>query len=111
MPNRRAASRWLSPSTWQAWRTRPYSSTENIPAFPGSFRTNQGKPCRGTTLYRHGRTTQPSQWHIIPAPLSGAVVGADVARHAAQDEQIGQDINHVHGLEPARHPDRQALVR
>src|SRR3954463_4429736 len=70
MPNRRAASRWLSPSTWQAWRTRPYSSTENIPAFPGSFRTNQGKPCRGTTLYRYGRTTQPSQWHIIPAPLS-----------------------------------------
>ena len=23
MPKRRAASRWLSPSTWQAWRTRP----------------------------------------------------------------------------------------
>jgi hypothetical protein len=22
MPKRRAASRWLSPSTWQAWRTR-----------------------------------------------------------------------------------------
>src|SRR5215217_3599031 len=43
MPNRRAASRWLSPSTWQAWRTRAYSSTENIPAFPGSFRTSQGK--------------------------------------------------------------------
>src|SRR3954451_3246772 len=40
MPKRRAASRWLSPSTWQAWRTRPYSSTENIPAFPGSFRTS-----------------------------------------------------------------------
>jgi len=34
-----------------------------------------------------------------------------VARHAAQDEQIGQDINHVHGLEPARYPARQALVR
>src|SRR5215213_9809142 len=43
MPKRRAASRWLSPSTWQAWRTRPYSSTENIPAFPGPFRTSQGK--------------------------------------------------------------------
>src|SRR3954451_21841617 len=40
MPKRRAASRWLSPSTWQAWRTRPYSSTENITAFPGSFRTS-----------------------------------------------------------------------
>src|SRR5215212_2801521 len=70
MPKRRAASRWLSPSTWQAWRTRPYSSTESIPAFPGSFRTSQGKPCRGTTLHRHGRTTQPPQWHLFPAPLS-----------------------------------------
>ena len=40
-----------------------------------------------------------------------AVVGADVARHAAQDEQIGQDIDHVRGLELAGDPDRQALVR
>src|SRR4051794_34477628 len=43
MPKRRAASRWLSPSTWQARRTRPSSSTENIPAFPGSFRTRSKK--------------------------------------------------------------------
>src|ERR671917_1008416 len=40
----------------------------------------------------------------------GAVIGADVARHAAQDEQIGQDIDHVRGLELAGNPDRQALV-
>ena len=34
MPNRRAASRWLSPSIWTAWRTRPYSSTPFIPPPP-----------------------------------------------------------------------------
>jgi hypothetical protein len=33
-----------------------------------------------------------------------------VARHAAQDEQVGQDVDHVGGLELARDPDRQALV-
>jgi hypothetical protein len=43
-------------------------------AFPGSFRTSQGKPCHGTNLHRHGRTTQPPQWHIFPAPLSVAKV-------------------------------------
>jgi hypothetical protein len=39
------------------------------------------------------------------------VVGADVARHTAQDEEIGEDIDHVRGLELAGNPDRQALVR
>src|SRR3954465_3549239 len=34
MPKRRAASRWLSPSTWQAWRTRAYSSTAFILPLP-----------------------------------------------------------------------------
>src|SRR3954447_19085320 len=43
MPKRRAASRWLSPSTWQAWRTRPYSSTENIPALSGPWCTSPKK--------------------------------------------------------------------
>jgi hypothetical protein len=33
-----------------------------------------------------------------------------VARHAAQDEQVGQDVDHVGGLELAGDPDRQALV-
>src|SRR5918993_5315150 len=40
-----------------------------------------------------------------------SVVGADVAQHAAQDEEIGQDVDHVRGLELASDPDRQALVR
>src|SRR5215211_6070300 len=43
MPKRRAASRWLSPSTWQAWRSRPYSSTENIPALSGPWRASPKK--------------------------------------------------------------------
>src|SRR5690349_8635648 len=34
MPKRRAASPWLSPSTWQAWRTRAYSSTAFILTLP-----------------------------------------------------------------------------
>src|SRR4051794_18986071 len=34
MPKRRAASRWLSPSTWQAWRTLAYSSTAFILTLP-----------------------------------------------------------------------------
>jgi hypothetical protein len=34
-----------------------------------------------------------------------------VARHPAQDEQIGEQVDHVRGLELASDPDRQALVR
>ena len=39
-----------------------------------------------------------------------AVVGTDVAGHAAQDEQVRQDVDDVDRLEPAGDPDRQALV-
>jgi len=34
-----------------------------------------------------------------------------VARYAAQDEQVGQDIDHVDGREPPADADRQTLVR
>jgi hypothetical protein len=34
-----------------------------------------------------------------------------VARHPAQEEEIGEDVDHVHGLGLAGDPDRQALVR
>ena len=37
-----------------------------------------------------------------------AVVGADMTRHAAQDEQIGEPVDDVDRLQLARHPDRQA---
>src|SRR5918993_837567 len=40
-----------------------------------------------------------------------AVVGADVARHAAQDEQVREHVDDVDGLERAIDTDRQALVR
>src|SRR3954467_2097492 len=40
-----------------------------------------------------------------------AVVGADVARHAAQDGQVGEHVDDVDGLELASDADRQALVR
>ena len=33
-----------------------------------------------------------------------------MARHAAQDEEIGQRIDHIDGLELAGDPDRQAFV-
>jgi hypothetical protein len=34
-----------------------------------------------------------------------------VSRHAAQDEEIRENVDHVRGLELAGDPDRQALVR
>ena len=40
----------------------------------------------------------------------GAVVRADVPGHAAQDEQVGQHVDHVSGSELAPDPDGQALV-
>src|SRR5215211_931895 len=40
-----------------------------------------------------------------------AVVRADVARHAAQDEQVREHVDDVDGLQLASDADRQALVR
>jgi hypothetical protein len=39
-----------------------------------------------------------------------AVVGANVAGHATQDEEVGQDIDNVDRFEPSVDPDRQALM-
>src|ERR1022692_1649624 len=39
-----------------------------------------------------------------------SVVGPDVARNATQNEQIGQHINHIDGLELSGDPDRQAFM-
>src|ERR1700687_2566302 len=36
-----------------------------------------------------------------------AIIGSDVARDATQDEEIGQDIDYIDGLELAGDPDRQ----
>src|SRR3954462_8320325 len=69
MPKRRAASRWLSPSTWQAGRTLPYSSTENIPRLPARSDRAQGRHQGGTVWHRRGRDTQPavSEGHFLTA--------------------------------------------
>src|SRR3954454_4087600 len=69
MPKRRAASRWLSPSTWQAWRTLPYSSTENIPRLPARSDRARGRHQGGTVWHRRGRATQPavSEGHFLTA--------------------------------------------
>src|SRR5690606_14790336 len=40
-----------------------------------------------------------------------AVVGTDVLRHAAQDEQVGQDVDDVGGVELAIDADRQRPMR
>src|SRR3954467_12323591 len=72
MPKRRAASRWLSPSTWQAWRTLPYSSTENIPRLPARSDRARGRHQGGTAWHRRGRDTQPtvSEGHFLTAAYS-----------------------------------------
>src|ERR1700694_1224875 len=46
MPNRRAASRRLSPSTYTARRTCPYSSTRFIPPPPSAAPRQMGYCCR-----------------------------------------------------------------
>jgi hypothetical protein len=38
------------------------------------------------------------------------VIGPDVARHPAKDEEVGQDIDHVDRLELTLYPDRQTFV-
>ena len=48
MPNRRAASRWLIPSTWQARRTRAYSSTGFILTLPA---VQPGRKIEATAFY------------------------------------------------------------
>lgn len=40
----------------------------------------------------------------------GAIVGADVAGHAAQDELVGEYIDDIRAVEPAVDPDRQTFV-
>ena len=40
----------------------------------------------------------------------GAVVGANVARHAAQNEQVAEHVDDIRAVEPAIDPDRQTFV-
>src|SRR3954449_4563328 len=84
MPKRRAASRWLSPSTWQAWRTLPYSSTENIPRLPARSDRAQGRHQGGTVWHRRGRDTQPavSEGHFLTAAYKAPGASGEVSAEA-----------------------------
>src|SRR3954452_12752847 len=92
MPKRRAASRWLSPSTWQAWRTLPYSSTENIPRLPARSDRAQGRHQGGTVWHRRGRDTQPavSEGHFLTAAYT---IGSSLAPEDGQSTlRRGRDL-------------------
>src|SRR4051794_33525799 len=83
MPKRRAASRWLSPSTRQAWRTLPYSSTENIPRLPARSDRARGRHQGGTAWHRRGRDTQPtvSEGHFLTAAYIERILLGAQPRH------------------------------
>ena len=39
-----------------------------------------------------------------------SIVGTDMVRHAAEDEEIGQQVDYIDGFELARNSDRQAFM-
>src|SRR3954465_5266888 len=78
MPKRRAASRWLSPSTWQAWRTRAYSSTAFILPLP-AVRT--GRKIRRRLFTPPPRPDAPAA--SVRDFLSAAYI--DTVRYSAQE--------------------------
>ncbi len=45
-----------------------------------------------------------------PGNELGAVVGTDVSRHAAQDEEIRKRVDDIRRLERPGHPDRKSLA-
>src|SRR3954468_12587840 len=77
MPKRRAASRWLSPSTWQAWRTRAYSSTAFILTLP-AVRTGRKIRRRLFTPPPRPDTPAASVRDFLSAAYTG-VAGSTVA--------------------------------
>src|SRR3954447_23311498 len=86
MPKRRAASRWLSPSTWQAWRTRAYSSTAFILTLP-AVRT--GRKIRRRLFPPPPRPDTPAA--SVRDFLSAAYTrrGTAAARPATREVRIG----------------------
>src|SRR3954447_4917636 len=108
MPKRRAASRWLSPSTWQAWRTLPYSSTENIPRLPARSDRAQGRHQGGTVWHRRGRDTQPAvsyrPWEVLTDAPPSALRAAPVR------QELPRPVSEGHFLTAAYRPARPAPV-
>ena len=73
----------------------------DIAVLPGAARFDVGglcTDCADPFLHRFGHELRP-------------VIGPDVPRHAAKDEKVGQDVDHVDRFELAIGADRQALVR
>jgi hypothetical protein len=67
---------------------------------PGTARCNIGGPCAdGSDPFLHGFGDE-----------LGAVVGADVPGHAAQNEQVRERVDDVDGFEPAGHTNGQAFM-
>jgi hypothetical protein len=74
--------------------------TLDIAIFPGATWCDVGglcADCCDPLLHSLGHKLRP-------------IIGPDVARDATQDEEIGQHIDHIDGLELAGDPDRQAFV-
>jgi hypothetical protein len=72
----------------------------DIAVLQGTSRRDIGRPCadRGD-LVLHGLGNKLR-----------AIDGADIARHASQDEEIGQHVDHVDRLQPAGDPDAQTFM-
>src|ERR1039458_1388941 len=71
IPNRRAASRRLIPSTYTARRTCPYSSTPFIP--PPSAHLGR-RPSHAGLLLRRGPSIRPLQRGIFSPALSDSIL-------------------------------------
>jgi len=72
----------------------------DVTIFPGTAWLDIGRLCTNRCdplLHSLGHKLRP-------------VVRPNVARDAAQDEEIGQHVDHIDGLELAGNPDRQAFV-
>ena len=84
----------------QEFVAQPRVEALDISILPGRTRLDEGGPgaVRGDLL--------PDS----PGDELRAVVGADIGRDAAQDEQVGQDIDDVNGGKLPANPDRQALT-
>ena len=81
--------------------TQPRVETLDIAVLPRTARRDVDRPGA-----QHGN---PSL-HSLGDELR-TVIGADIPRRTAQDEQLRQQLDNIDGLEAARHPDGEAFAR
>lgn len=66
----------------------------------------------GERLLRELQCTVPGRtFSVLGSRCTKALAGSHVFRRAAQDEQIGQGVDHVDRIEFASHADHQRLLR